>query len=219
MDKLRLRYEQTGRAVWCSHLDTMRTMQRALNRADVPIRYSEGFNPHALLSILMPLSVGTESLCQLADIRVREEVDIISLPERLTAVLPEGFRVTECYEEGIMKPAALKWMRVEGRWEYDTTDPVRAAEACRELFAGKVEVLRRTKRGEGMFTLTEHIRDLSFTPEDGAVKLSLIVSAAEPVVNPELLTAAVTQYIPAWKPDGGRFCRMALFTAEGKPYK
>ena len=218
MDKLRLRYEQTGRAVWCSHLDTMRTLQRALNRADIPIKYSEGFNPHALLSILMPLSVGTESLCQLADIRVREEVDIITLPERLTAVLPEGFRVTDCYEDG-MKPASVKWMSAEGRWEYDSAEAVAAAEACRELFAGEVQVLRRTKRGEGMFLLNEHIRELSFTPEDGAVRVRLLLSCNEPVVNPDLLTAAVAQYLPEWKPDGGRFCRIAFFTAEDTPYK
>ena len=73
MDKLRLVYEQTCRAIWMSHLDTMRTLQRAVKRAGIPIRYSEGFNPHELISILLPLSVGTASLCQMADIRVREE--------------------------------------------------------------------------------------------------------------------------------------------------
>ena len=75
MDKLRLVYEQTRRAIWMSHLDTMRTLQRAIKRAGIPIRYSEGFNPHELISILLPLSVGTASLCQIADIRVREDVD------------------------------------------------------------------------------------------------------------------------------------------------
>ena len=153
MDKIRLVYRQTGRAIWISHLDTMRTLQRVLHRADVPIRYSEGFNPHVLLSILMPLSVGTASLCQIADIRVKEAVDLASLPARLTAVMPEGLEVTEAYENG-EKPAALQWLRVEGRWEYDERDPVRMAEACTELFSHSVEVLRRTKRGEGNFTLT-----------------------------------------------------------------
>ena len=74
MDKVRLVYEQTGRARWISHLDAMRTLQRILLRAGVPIKYSEGFNPHALISVLMPLSVGTESLCQIADIRHDMEV-------------------------------------------------------------------------------------------------------------------------------------------------
>ena len=69
MDKLRLKYSQTGRIVWASHLDVMRTLQRGLNRAGVPIKYSEGFNPHALISIVMPLPVGQASHCQLVDIQ------------------------------------------------------------------------------------------------------------------------------------------------------
>ena len=68
---------------------------------------------------MLPLSVGTASLCQMADIRVREDVDIAALPAQLTAVMPEGLRVTDCYENA-MKPAELKWMRVEGAWAYDT---------------------------------------------------------------------------------------------------
>ena len=45
-DKLRLRFEKTGRAVYISHLDLMHTMQRAFNRAGYHLKYSEGFNPH-----------------------------------------------------------------------------------------------------------------------------------------------------------------------------
>ena len=55
-EKLRLRFEKTGRAIYISHLDLMRTMQRVFLRADCPLKYSEGFNPHALISILLPLS-------------------------------------------------------------------------------------------------------------------------------------------------------------------
>lgn len=87
----------------------------------MPVRYSEGFNPHALISILLPLSVGTESLCQLADVRLRGDVDLAALPGTLNAVLPEGLRVQRCYENGA-KPGELKWLRVKGTWEYGGGD-------------------------------------------------------------------------------------------------
>lgn len=218
MDKLRLRFEQTGRARWISHLDTMRTLQRAMLRAGVPIRYSEGFNPHALLSILMPLSVGSESVCQLCDIRVKEDVDIAALPGRLTAVLPEGLRVTDAYEDGD-KPAELKWLEAEGLWEYDTADPAGTAEALRALFAAPVQVLRRTKRGEGLFTLTEHVKTLEFLPEPGALRVRCTVSCAEPVVNPDLITAAAAQNLPEASPDAAHFTRLALYKADGTPFR
>ena len=176
MDKIRLVYEQTGRARWISHLDALRTMQRVLNRAQVPIRYSEGFNPHALISILMPLSVGTESLCQIADIRVREDLELSSLPQRLSAVMPEGLRVVDAYENGA-KPAELKWLRAVGQWEYDDRDGEEMAARCGELFKGEVQVLRRTKRGEGLFSINGHIRELSFSGQDNLIIPALVFSS------------------------------------------
>ena len=99
-EKLRLRFEKTGRAIYISHLDLMRTMQRVFLRADCPLKYSEGFNPHALISILLPLSVGVGSGCELMDFQLREDVDLAALPERLTAVMPEGIRALEAYPAG-----------------------------------------------------------------------------------------------------------------------
>ena len=61
MDKLRLRFEKTGKAIWISHLDLMRVMQRAFLRAGCRMKYSEGFNPHPILSVCLPLSVGAAS--------------------------------------------------------------------------------------------------------------------------------------------------------------
>lgn len=218
MDKLRLVYEQTGRARWISHLDAMRTLQRGLLRAGVPIKYSEGFNPHAQISIVMPLSVGTESLCQMADIRVREDVDLSSLPEKLTAVMPESFHFTAAYED-FAKSVELKWLAVEGAWEYDAADTEGMARELRGLFSAPVVVTRRTKRGEGPFTITEHIRDISFTAEAGAVRVRATVSAAEPVVNPDLLTAAAAQNRPDLAPDAAHFTRIALYKADGSEFR
>ena len=149
MDKLRLVYEQTRRAIWMSHLDTMRTLQRAIKRAGIPIRYSEGFNPHELISILLPLSVGTASLCQIADIRVREDVDIAALPTQLTAVMPEGIRVIEAYEPQ-RKVSELKWLDVKGIFEYDERDKAAMAAALEEFFArDAIVITKKTKRGMG----------------------------------------------------------------------
>ena len=218
MDKLRLVYEQSGKAIWCSHLDTMRTLQRVMNRAGVPIKYSEGFNPHAQISILMPLSVGAESVCQLVEIQVREDIDLAGLPRQLNCVMPEGLRVLDCYENG-MKPVNLKWMRISGRLEYDNIDTHKAAEALTELFSGEVVVNRRTKRGEGPFTITEHIREIRFSPAEGQVNVDGVISCVDPVVNPELITASVIQNLPALAPDGSRFCRRELYTADGNIFR
>ena len=98
MDKLRLLFEKTGRAAYISHLDLMRTMQRAFLRAGLPLKYSEGFNPHAQISMLLPLSLGHESLCELMDFRVGADCELDAMAGRLTTALPEGIRVLRVYE-------------------------------------------------------------------------------------------------------------------------
>ena len=92
----RIRFEKTGRAVWMSHLDLMRLMQRAFRRAGVVLHHSQGFTPHAYVSMLLPLSVGMESVCELMEYELDGELAVT--PEALNAVLPEGVRVLEVYE-------------------------------------------------------------------------------------------------------------------------
>ena len=80
----RIRFEKTGRAVWMSHLDLMRLMQRAFRRAGVVLHHSQGFTPHAYVSMLLPLSVGMESVCELMEYELDGELAVT--PEALNAV-------------------------------------------------------------------------------------------------------------------------------------
>ena len=80
----RLAFEKTGRAIYISHLDLMRTMQRAFLRAGLPLAYSQGFNPHARMRVLLPLSVGMASFCERMDVLLREELPPEALPEGST---------------------------------------------------------------------------------------------------------------------------------------
>jgi radical SAM-linked protein len=219
VDKIRLRFEKTGPAAYISHLDLMRTMQRALRRADVPLRFSEGFNPHALLSILIPLPVGMESLCELMDIRVMEELDLTALPQRLTAVMPEGLRISKAWEDG-RKSAELKWLRLGGTLEYDDGGGSKRISRLEELFArDSLLVLRRTKRGEGEFDLRSGLQSISFGPEEEGLAIEAVLSAQEPSVNPELLVAALRRYAPELVPDFARFVRLETLDAEGAPFR
>ena len=63
----RLLFSKTGRAKYISHLDLMRTFQRAFARAHIQIKHTEGFNPHPFVSIALPLSVGYSSQCEILE--------------------------------------------------------------------------------------------------------------------------------------------------------
>ena len=67
MPKHRLAFSKADTAKYISHLDLMRTFQRAFLRAGLPIKHTEGFNPHAFVSIPLPLSVGYSSACEVLE--------------------------------------------------------------------------------------------------------------------------------------------------------
>ena len=212
MDKLRLRFEKTGRAVYISHLDLMATMQRAFSRAGLELKYSEGFNPHPLISILLPLSVGTASVCELMDFRLKEDIDLRALPARLTAVLPEGIRVTEAYPAE-QKSARLKWLDVTGRLEYDHGAP--APEELQAFFSREELVIeKKTKRGLGQSDIRPAIDRIVFSADGEDRILTARISAQEPTLNPDHLIQALRQLQPELVPDFAEFTRLETYDAE-----
>ncbi len=219
MDKLRMRFKKTGRAAYISHLDLVQTIQRAFFRAELPLKYSEGYNPRPQLSALLPLSVGTESLCELMDFQLTKDVDIASIPVLLTAKLPEGIEIMEVYPRQ-RKPAELKWLRVEGRLEYDERKPEMLIEPLRAFFAREsITVMRKTKRGEGLADIKGAISSMELTAGEKKITMSAIISAQEPTLNPALLIDALRQNVPELAPDFAKFTRIETYDREMKLYR
>lgn len=214
MDKLRLRFKKTGRSIYISHLDLMQTMQRAFSRAGFRLKYSEGFNPHPQISIALPLSVGTASLCEIMDFKLQGEADLKLLPRLLTEALPEGIEVLECYEAQ-RKAAQLKYLRIEGLLEYDRQEPAEMAERLRAFYAvPELIISKKTKRGFGDADIRPAIKEIAFRPEADGVAVEAVISAQEPTLNPELLLEALRQKAPDLAPDFGKFTRIESYDSE-----
>ena len=219
MDKLRLRFEKTGRAIYISHLDLMHTMQRAFSRAGYELKYSEGFNPHPQISIALPLSVGASSLCEIMDFKLSHDVDIAEIPEKLSAVMPEGIKVTDCYVAE-HKPALLKYLEIEGIFEYDDRPAEEMCNALRNFFgAEEIVITKKTKRGMGESDIKPGIENIAFEAGDGFVKLHAVISAQEPTLNPSLLADALKQKAPEIAPDFAKFTRLETFFANMEIYR
>lgn len=219
MDKLRLRFSKTGRAIYLSHLDLMRTMQRVFIRCEVPIKYSEGFNPHAQVSIALPLSLGTASVCELMDFRVSHDIELEGLVEKLNKTMPEGIIVHDVWENE-RKASEIKWLSIEGRLEYDERNLDKMAKGIEEFFAqDSIVIMKRTKRGEGEFELAPYVKDVKLSIVDGYVKLEAKVSAQEPTVNPEHLASALRQLREDLAPDFASFTRLETYDKNMKVFR
>lgn len=219
MDKLRLRFKKTGRAVYISHLDLMHTMQRAFSRAGYELKYSEGFNPHPQISIALPLSVGAASLCEIMDFRLKEDAELSTMAARLSAAMPEGIEVTEVYEQS-RKVSEIKWLQIEGVFEYDERDTAEMKAALEDFYAAEsIVITKKTKRGMGESDIRPAIKTISFEAAEDAVIVKALVSAQEPTLNPELLAQALRQLKPETAPDFAKFTRIETYDADMKVYR
>lgn len=68
----------------------MKVFQRAMKRAEIPISYSEGFNPHPKIVFGLPLSVGVTSEAEYADVELIERLEPDSFLDKLNIELPKG---------------------------------------------------------------------------------------------------------------------------------
>ncbi len=93
--KIRLRFSKTGEARFLSHLELVSAVTRALRRANVPVKYSEGFHPLPRVSFSQPLPVGMESMDERMDVELDVKQSAITpdeLRERLNKTAPEGLQ-------------------------------------------------------------------------------------------------------------------------------
>ena len=211
MNKYRLSFEKSGRAKYISHLDLMRTFQRAFQRAKVPIKHTEGFNPHAHISIALPLSVGMESVCELLDFETEADLgaDVVT---SFNAVMPEGIIIKEL-TNNTRKVGEIAWLRCEIRLTYDNGVPEGAEEKLSALFKSDSLVIRKkSKKGEVDFDLIPCINALKVARlSDKQLLIDAIVAAQNPSLNPMHLIDAVKKYLPETAPDFAAAKRLELF--------
>ncbi len=90
-----IKYTKESNIKFIAHLDLMRTIQKIIRRAELPVKYSNGFNPHMSLSIAQPLSVGVYSNGEYLDLILVEEVNEEEIINRLNEKTASGIRFLE----------------------------------------------------------------------------------------------------------------------------
>ena len=91
--KVRIKFAKHGVMKFIGHLDTMRFFQKAIRRAGVDVKYSEGFSPHQIMSFAAPLGVGMESYGEYMDIEVLSMPSAEQMKHDLNQVMVEGVEI------------------------------------------------------------------------------------------------------------------------------
>jgi radical SAM-linked protein len=138
--RLRITYRKDGPAKYVAHLDLMRSWERAIRRAKLPLAYSQGFSPHARIAMAAPLPVGTIGEREQMDIILTDGLDTTDVTKRIAAALPDGLAVVELQEVGERLPSLQSSVRAARyRVTFDAAEvaPASLREAADALIAAE----------------------------------------------------------------------------------
>lgn len=224
MIPVRATFAKRRRAKYISHLDLMRCMQRAFRRAEVPIWFTEGFNPHAYLMFPLALSLGYESDCECMDFRLDGPMSMQTAMERLNAVLPPDLQIVKVAEP-VRKHTDIAFADYSICLDCAVGTSPDALRAAWDSFMEQKEILmeKRTKRGTATVDLKQQAQIMmTQTLEDG-LWLKLRMPAGTSVnVNPGLLVDAFRSYLEQNAPEVQcgmmRAARLAILCADGSNF-
>jgi len=187
---VRIKFCKTGNLQFISHLDLQRTFHRVLVRAGIPMWYTKGFNPHAKLVFGVPLSIGTESMCEMADLKIERQISLEDIKNQLNEQLTDEMKVLDAYYP-TSKFADIAYA------DYTITlhSPKITHECEKEvasLFASPVVMTKKSKSGEKDVDITTFIKKMSISSIDGKMTINTVLSAGSSEnLNPEYVVSAI----------------------------
>lgn len=159
---------------YISHLDILRLFQRAAVRAELPMSYSQGYNPHMLIGFACALPTGAMSEAEYGELTLSCELECEEIMKRLNAVLPLGCKISLVKRLPENYPSLMAIVaRAEYRIEIVDKGADRLIAELVEHTNGLTEVMvnKKTKKGMKLTDIKGMIYSLEY--RDGAVYCEL----------------------------------------------
>ena len=182
-----IRFGKQPRLRFISHLDLQRFFQRAVNRTGLPIAWSQGFNPHPVMSFGSALALGWTSEYEVIDIKLSAPRGRKRTEDAGRAALPEDLPVLEVrmVEDRHTAPMALVRMsdylvRLEGE-----NAPAILEQIPAFMAEEVVPATKKTKSGEKTINARPLVLSLEPNGPD-SLKTRLMLTESQSI-KPELL--------------------------------
>lgn len=191
MNRYVFKLKKMGNTKYISHLDTMRTLHRAIRRAGFPLTYSKGFNPHPSISFASPLSVGIESFAEYIDIEFDSFIDKNEILEKINFNMPIGLEVLKVIPINKKMPtcmAATYASKYEIKLKRSQNNKIE--EAVNNIINAK-EIIKtkKTKSGEKSINIKEMIFDLKIKniDENYFILECIVLTSNSGSLSPEVI--------------------------------
>ncbi len=198
---LRATFKKGEALRYTGHLDILRTFVRGMRRAEIPFKYSEGFNPHAVMSFALPLGVGTTSDCEIVEIQMKEQIPAENFIKAVNEKMPpNSIEVINAEYSDEKIPVIIK---AEYVIDYENETDVNYDEIKNALSGKEILIEKKSKRQMKEINLAEHIFEHKVEIKDSkSFTLYVTVSAGNTFnIKPQLLTDGLKKVCPTFNPE------------------
>lgn len=170
-----LKYGRDDRVKYISHLDFVRLFHRAVRRAKLPFMFSQGFNPHPIMTVAQPLSVGVTSDCEYMSVGFDGDFSENELKERINAALPPGYFILAAQKVETKKDIDLsKLDRAVYIVEVECEGDINIGDF---LANPELKVMKKTKSGVKESDIRPYIYDIKYLKkEDNIITFEMCVA-------------------------------------------
>lgn len=193
-----LKYSRDDRVKYISHLDFVHLFHRTIRRSGMNFVFSQGFNPHPIMTVAQPLSVGVTSDCEYMKVGFDGEYSEQEIIETINNAFPPGYKI-------------LAAKHVEGK-EIDITRIDRAvytaefeyegnAEPEKLLLYDELKVMKKSKSGLKESDIRPYIYSIEKTADENGIAVIRMCIAIGSVYNlkPQSVIDAMEKYLDNFK--------------------
>ncbi len=216
---VRLVFSKKAQASYISQLALVRAFTRALSRAELNVKFTEGFNQRAHIVFGNPLSLGYESEGEFMDFTCFDDITFDEIKERLNKTMPSGLSIVECYEQ---KAKLKEIMFARYSFLIKTTDAKKLKAKMDKLFANdEVKTIKKGKNGEkeiNIMPLINSIETTAVNDEDIVGKVTVQIGGGESL-NPALIIKTVEENIDDAKILYDKYARLEFLNKNLEKFK
>ncbi len=220
MSNYLLKYKRGEEVKYISHLDFVRMFHRTVRRSGLPMAFSQGFNPHPIMTVAMPLSVGVTSDCEYMKIGFDGDFQAEEIKNRLNNAFPKGFKISAVVKTEGKEHDFSKLDRAE----YIVETELKTAYIPNVddfLSNDKILVMKKSKSGVKESDIRPHIFKLKIIKtENKFLTFDMIVSAGNNYnLKPETVLEAIEKYQPQFVPIFSMSHRKAVLSGKNELIK
>ena len=203
-----VRFGKNSRLRFISHLDLQRFFQRALNRAGLPIAFSQGFNPQPVMAFASALALGWTSEYEMLDVKLAQPIERLRAEEAMRSALPPDLPI---FEVKLIEDSVPSLMPQVCASDYRIENSGVTLEMLENFMRlESVMAMRKTNSGEKLVDIRRLVYVVHL--EDGVLSARLALTDKD-TLKPDLLANTLTG---AQSPDLMRIHRVALLGTDGR---